>query len=683
MTPPVPVLAVVGAGPRGTSVLERLTAQARALGGPQRLELHVVDPAELGSGAVWRTDQPREMCMNTLAGAVTLFVDPGVTTPGPRLPGPTLFEWCVLLRAELEPTPEHRAAADAVPPEHRATWRSHPIRAAQRPDLRADTALRDELRDLLPWSHPSRALYGLYLVWCWDRAVAALPEGWTLVTHRTRATAVTAEPGPDGDRERVHLADGDAVVADAVVLAPGWLEREPSDADRALGAVAAEHPDLLHVPPASPVDQDLSGIRPGEDVLVRGLGMGFFDTLALLTLGRGGRFEEGPDGALVYRPSGREPVVHATSRRGVPFRAKSLYGSLPPAAPHRRLRAVDWSAVPRPLDVGTAVLPLVVRDGLEEYYRTLRRVRPEAFAGDDDGGPDAVLERVLAVVEALADDPDALDAGLAPLVPGRADRLDLRAAAHPADRLVDSPAAFDAAVRAYVADDLAEAELGRDSALKAGLWSVGAARKAVAGIVAFGGATAESFEGAYRRFTAFGGMVGSGPPAFRSRQLLALVDAGLVHFVGPEATVVVDADAGVFRAASPFVTGSGVAARVLVDAWMHLHDVTRTRDPLVAGLLEAGRLRPALHPTADGGARPSAAVDVDPATSRLVRADGSLDPRVHLVGIPLDDLRGDTIISPMPGADATLLRETDAVARSVLAVLAGLDLTREGADLHA
>ncbi|WNB86193.1 hypothetical protein [Cellulomonas sp. ATA003] len=109
---------------------------------------------------------------------------------------------------------------------------------------------------------------------------------------------------------------------------------------------------------------------------------------------------------------------------------------------------------------------------------------------------------------------------------------------------------------------------------------------------------------------------------------------------------------------------------MLVDAWMHLHDVSRTRDVLLGHLIEAGRLRPALHPTADGGCRPSAAIDVDPATSRLVRADGTLDPAVHLIGIPLEDLRGDTVISPMPGADATMLRETDAVSRSALAVLA-------------
>ncbi|WNB86192.1 FAD/NAD(P)-binding protein [Cellulomonas sp. ATA003] len=554
MTSTTAALCLVGAGPRGTSVLERLGAHAHRVPAGTRLQIHVVDDAELGSGRVWRTDQSREMCMNTLAGAVTLFLDDSVGAEGPPVPGPTLLEWALLLRHELDPTPDHAAAAAAVPPERVATFRE----GAVREELGADAALREELAGIRPESHPSRALYGMYLVWCWDRAVARLPEGWTLVTHAARAVAVDHV----GGREHVRLSDGRTVPCDAVVLAPGWVDREPSEADGRLDAAAAEHPDLLHVLPESPIRQDLSGIRPGEPVIARGLGMGFFDTLALLTLGRGGTFAARDDGArddgtLVYRPSGQEPVVHVTSRRGVPFRAKSLYGGLPPAAPHRHLRSVDWAAVPRPVDVGRDIWPLVVRDAFTDYYATLRRVRPEAFVTGPGRDEDAALAQVLAAVDRLGDDVVALDARIAEVVPDPAQRFDLRAAMHPADHLFDSPEAYDAWVRRYVADDLREAALGADSPLKAALWSVGAARKPVARIVAFGGATAESFDGALRRFMAFGGMVGSGPPAFRSRQLLALADAGLVHFIGPDATVVVDAAAGCYRAASPFVAGSG------------------------------------------------------------------------------------------------------------------------------
>ncbi|WP_278255872.1 hypothetical protein [Nocardioides convexus] len=54
---------------------------------------------------------------------------------------------------------------------------------------------------------------------------------------------------------------------------------------------------------------------------MRGLGLTFYDSLALLTEGRGGRYVD--DGtALRYLPSGNEPLIVAGSRSGVPLRAR-------------------------------------------------------------------------------------------------------------------------------------------------------------------------------------------------------------------------------------------------------------------------------------------------------------------------------------------------------------------------
>lgn len=50
---------VVGAGPRGLSVLERLCAAARQTLRGTPLRIHLVDPHPPGPGAVWRVDQSR------------------------------------------------------------------------------------------------------------------------------------------------------------------------------------------------------------------------------------------------------------------------------------------------------------------------------------------------------------------------------------------------------------------------------------------------------------------------------------------------------------------------------------------------------------------------------------------------------------------------------------------------
>ena len=679
---PRPSIALIGAGPRGASLVERIGAQLRHDGAGAALDLHVIDDAEVGAGRVWRTDQTRELCMNTLADAVTLFTEPSSTIAGPVVPGPTLYEWCLLAGAGALPGDDPRLAA--VPPERAAAFADAPVRPGFAEDF------RDELAALRPESHPSRALYGEYIRWCFARACAALPPGVRVVTHRARAVAVTRE----GGRERVALSDGGGLDADAVVAATGWLERAPTPGERRLADALARRPELRWVRPGSPVEQDLDGVPAGEDVIVRGLGMGFFDTMALLTVSRGGRFEPdaGAPGGLRYRPSGREPILHATSRRGVPFRAKSLYRSLPPRAEQRFLRAVDWSAVPRPIDFDRAVWPRIVADAALDHVATLHRVRPAAVAAplaevrlEIEAALDALLDpAVQRSLEQLADQGDEqfsdgagargwletvaarVDAAVAPLVPDPADRLDLLGEMDPAGGGFPDPAAYDAWVRDRVAEDLADAELGRDSARKAGLWSIASARGLVSRIGTAGGFDAESRASGFALLFAVGGMAGSGPPAFRVRQLLALVDAGLVRFIGPEATVEVREDG--FFARSPRVAGSGVAARALIDAWMHAHDVGETADPLVASLRSAGRARPFRVAARAGGSEATGGIDIDPATGRLVGAGGALDPAVHVAGIPVDETLHDTVISPMPGTDPTMLRETDRVARSALAV---------------
>lgn len=620
----------MGLGPRGVISIERLGALL-AGSGVECCDLHLVEEHEPGAGKVWATDQHRDLCMNTLAGAVTLFTDESYTGPGPILEGPTLYEWCLGVR-------EHLAG--------RVWTLDAPLR-----DAVVKGGYESELDAIRPESHPSRALYGEYLVWCYERALNHLPDSVTVLLHQARATAVEEVDG----RTVVALSTGKRLEADAVVLATGWLDVGPSTADSALARKAVGS-NLTWVAPDSPILQDLSGVRAGEPVIMRGLGMGFFDTMALLTIGRGGQFVASDEpGGLTYEASGDEPVLYVGSRRGVPFRAKSLYGGLPPAASLEHLRARDWSSVPRPIDFVRDVWPLVVRDAYAAYYRTLYEQSPSAFRGTLDQVLDAIAEAT----------PRSIDAAVDPYI-DPAHAFDLGLLADPARGPYGSPADFDAFVAGYVADDLTQAELGTRSPLKAGLWAVSAARKVAITLLTFDASDAESHDVGLGSLLAFGGMVGSGPPAFRNRQLLALQRAGLVHFVGPSMRVKVED--GRFWACSPVVQGSTVQSRVLIDAWMRNHDLLRTRDDLMASLLRAGRARPYTRVGPDGTPRASASPDIDPVTSRLVRTDGTLDV-VHLVGIPVDDARGDGVISPMPRTNPTMLLDTAHAMASALALL--------------
>lgn len=591
---PERVLCIIGGGPRGASVLERLGAALGATDLGPSIRVHVVEPCPPGPGRVWRVDQSPSLSMNTLAGSVTMFADRGAG-PVAGAAGPSFLDW------------------------------AHDI-APRTPAL--DEVLRAEAARLRPESHASRPLYGAYLAWFFDEAVRRLPSAVEVVVHRTRAAGLRI----DGERELVDLDDGTTIAADAVVLATGWLPRVLTAVESSTATV--------WIAPGHPADQALDRIPPLADLLVRGLGMGFFDALSLLGDRFGGRYEEGERGVR-YLPGGGEPVITAVSGRGLPFLAKSMHGGLPPAPVLRRLREVlAGDTVTFDDEVWSALL----RDVHEAFHRR-RESRGVLEAGTTDA--------VAALLDAMPDVPYDLrsaDAAVARALEGLGpiERLDL-ASTFSLPHDLDA-AAVDGVVAARASADLDDALSGDASARKAALWEFSAARPLLARAFEFAGPAAEH-ERAYGAYLADAGFAGSGPPAQRVAHMLAWRDAGLLRF------------GGALR------HGETADHDVVLDAWLPMHDVRSSADPVLRDLVGAGRMRPHVRPGAAGPVETSG-VAVDRASGRVLHADGSPDPRVWLIGIPLEATRGDTIIAPLIGADSTLLRETDLVARNIVATLA-------------
>ncbi|MGA8787552.1 MAG: FAD/NAD(P)-binding protein, partial [Paenarthrobacter sp.] len=85
-------VALIGAGPRGTSVLERLLANWTA-GSPSGTTLHldVVDPFPAGSGHVWQPEQSRLYLMNTQSFYPTLIPEDPLLAP--PLAGGSFDQW--------------------------------------------------------------------------------------------------------------------------------------------------------------------------------------------------------------------------------------------------------------------------------------------------------------------------------------------------------------------------------------------------------------------------------------------------------------------------------------------------------------------------------------------------------------------------------------------------------------
>ncbi|MCJ1262060.1 hypothetical protein MMC22_001929 [Lobaria immixta] len=600
-------VAIVGAGPRGTSTLERLYSSASEfLMMGARLTVHVVDPSTPGPGRVWRTAQSSELLMNTVTSQVTMFTDESIDCLGPIRLGPSLYTW----------------ATNAEP-------------------------------GLGPDDYPSRAQYGRYLEWVFGEVVRRAPPEVKVEVHAARA--VRLDDAPNG-HQTLTLSTGRTLAGlAAVVLAQGHLPLLPDPKQQQLTEYAERH-DLRHVQPSNPADVDLSSLAPGEPVLLRGLGLGFFDYMALLTSGRGGRFTSTPSG-LRYHPSGDEPHLYAGSRRGIPHQArgdnaKGPYGRHTAlvlteeviAGFHKR---ADFGDVPDFMD---EIWPLVAKEVETVYYEgALRQHGSERLDFRD---------RFLATPHNSPQEAQLLDEFNIP----EANRWSWDRISRPyGKRTFTTAGVWRDWLLAYLREDAEQAALGNvEGPLKTALDVMRDVRNELRLIVDHGG-----LPGVSRRnhldswYTPLNAYLSIGPPRERIEQMIALMEAGILDVLGPRLEVR-DED-GAWLAQSPEVPGSTVRATTLIEARLPEPNLRHTADELLAYLLKTGQCRP--H-TLDGVE--TEGLDVTRSPYHVIDCQGRAHARRFAVGVPTEGVHWVTAAGARPGVNSVTLLDTDAVARAAL-----------------
>ena len=657
---------MVGAGPRGLSAVERLTA--RAAHTRARVHIDLVDPFPPGAGHVWRTDQSLLFLMNT----------------------PSLFPTVIAADGTLDVDP-----LDGLRNMSFDRWRRGVVDGTVTPASALGQEEREALAALSPQDFPPRAVYGRYLEWVFGTLNSHLPSNVTLTVHRAEAVDAWVQ---DEARHRyaVELAGGQTIPADAVVLALGHLDAHLRPGQKELVDGAAEH-GLTYWPPTVPADAWWSEIPERETVLVRGMGLNFCDALAQLTEGRGGTFDTDPNNPerLVYRPSGREPHIVAGSRRGTPYRAKPQLDGY--YAESLETRFFTLEAVQQILGSSSEELsferdlwPLIRKDANWNYYRVLARTAPDAFTRPADQflrTLDAILlddddaTRWSQRVEALVSDS---------VVPGR--QLQQARLARPFEDInFDSHDEYAAAVVHYLDRDVHGSLRGEDDPVKMAIASLNAARTVLKCVLAEAGISDSSWVNELRReFEPFVEGLASGPLVLRIQQLAALTRAGIVRFLGPEPRFVVDRNEGCFVAASPWVSDTPVRARWLIEAMSPTNDVHRNISPLLSNMHERGLVRGKLMETRDGASPvTSTGLDVSASARRddtalggltlgagafAYRAVGSKDvvePGIFVLGLQLSSVQWGVSIAAEAESPAHLgartLADADQVAQAILA----------------
>jgi hypothetical protein len=469
-------IAIVGLGPWGICALERLVTTARqGLAPGLEVEVHVIEPGTPGSG-VYDVTQPDYLLLNNPCGQISLY--PFASEPDQPGYGVGLFEWAV--------REGYRWVGDAC---------------ARDPAGRPIDA-----HDFVP-----RRLMGEYLQWFYLALVAAVPPTVHIVHHPSAAVDLVERLGGG---EEVCLADGGTLIVDHVIVTSGHTANEED-------GHGLPHPHQLS---PYPVTRYVQSLPVGATVAVAGMGLVALDVVTALSVGRGGRFVEHGRG-LRYQRSGREPVIQLFSRSGLPYTAKSVTGvdltgayepiiCTPTAFDHLSGRS---NGSRRQVDVRTELLPLLFAEMSVRYYAQL---------ASQSGAPadgDAIREQFRA-----AWNQDRFDQEVARQAArfGPFDADALFFGHQPRYRSSDD---YERSVYDLLADDLREAEVpGGASPVKSATEVFRIFRDPMRSVVEYGGLSLDSYLDFNADIRSRINRLVAGPPALRSRQLLALMDAGVL-----------------------------------------------------------------------------------------------------------------------------------------------------------
>jgi uncharacterized NAD(P)/FAD-binding protein YdhS len=578
-------VAIIGSGPRGMSILERLAARLVEADNGEPIEIFLIDDGHVGTGRVWSPDQSTSMLMNTIAPEVSAFSglwDGQEARPGN---GPSFAQW----------------------------WQAH----------------RDDYEQY--GGYAPRAYYGEYLLYVLAAVERALPAYATL--HKVSARVESLDEM--GATQLLHFSNAQVLEVDRTVIVTGHAVNDPKGFEKTLSDFADRTPGVTYMKGDAVSEMDLSFIEPGQHVGIIGLGLTFYDIMSELSLGRGGTFITNDDGSMTYCPSGREPRMFAASRGGIPMPVRGRnqkafnYEYKPAIFTHERasmIRArgdVHWDR---------DVLPLIEAEVTLVYAETqLRHQKGESAAQQLR---ENVIKHQVDSVEGVSTFAhlQGLSYPIAISLYQLADPF--RGCTFP------SLSAFNETMYSLLVADHKEALHGNyDSPLKAALDVLRNTRSVVRILVDYGGLHPHSHQYEFlNKFSSVTNFLCAGPPSYRSLQLQALIKAGIVTMVGRSVSYEPSEENSCIHMSSPHVQDSTVEVQVVIDGRVPATDITRDRSSFTRSLIESGIFVAWVNEKNDV-AFETGGVAVTESPFHPIRADRTVADRLYVLGIPTEHIR--------------------------------------------
>lgn len=263
-------IGIVGLGPRGLTVLERIMTFAHQYP-DQQFYIEIFEPNELGSG-VHSSKLPDYLRLNTIACQLSMYPDEKSLPNIPKIlsrPGQNLYDWAneqIRNTGKLNSLTTEIAATDFLP----------------------------------------RNVLGSYLNTFYLDICENMPKN-VKITH---------------NKKRVKTMKLFNKLCDQIHYNKMVLSSELGDKIVDFIIITTGHNLDAHInEQLNPTNQALVSIHDGSNVLLEGMGLVAMDVIAQLTLGRGGEFFMLND-KLLYKPSGKEPKIWLKSKGGIPYKAR-------------------------------------------------------------------------------------------------------------------------------------------------------------------------------------------------------------------------------------------------------------------------------------------------------------------------------------------------------------------------
>ena len=583
-------IAIIGAGPYGLIALDRLIKQAPS---NEKITLLLFDPEGPG-GNIWREDQNDQVIMNTVMQHVTLFSEDE---------GPNLAEWN-----------QTRA------PEYLSTLKN------------GETFLSEI--SLGENDYCQRRYYGVYQRWFFEELIKQLPENVTVEMIEEKVIDLTL------NEEEIILQASQTYRVSNVILATGHSSNHLNEEEEKNKTYAEEH-GLFYQGPGNPSDTPLDRLAEG-DVILRGLGLSFFDYIALFVAKWGGRFIE-KQGYLVYEASGKEQRLIVGSGRGLPYHAR----------PNNQKNPGE-DAQPQIL---TKTFMKQFSGSTQDLFDLLKKEAELAFYQVRLSKSEIVLEKFLREYRE-GDKESVLQKYHVPT----GDRLDWEKLFDPGKEV--SPQEFPEFIQSYLENDIAEAERGNVS---------GAFARAIDTYKELQEpfnymldhekfSPKEYFEDFFGTFNRNYSFLTIGAPVIRQKQLLALVKAGVVQFLAPEMTV--ERKEGAFLAFSKKVSEQTFSSKTLIEARLPATNLNRTKNPLLIQMRERGYITP--HQVIfDGEKHLTGALQVKRETHQVIDRKGNVLSHIFCYGIPLEGLDWLNAASPRPKSNDRVFYLANQIADTI------------------